>query len=226
MQKHVRRTAGRGGILMLIDTVCSLALYCQHCGRIHLQDVPLFSGKKYIALHCDSCGHTMGEITMRPRRGLTLSTACGICGGENVHQLSWRQLRKLSFEKLYCAHDHFELGYIGRWQDIAEFIDFNAAEYDSLHPGDGDEFLERQQMLLEALNRVHDLADRGELDCSCGSTDIAAAIMGNAIILECQTCASYCVLPARTAEDLQQLRPGMAADFIWKPPCRLDVRGK
>ena len=224
--KECAGIAQRGGILMLIDTACSVALYCQHCGRIQLQDVPLFSGKKYFEMQCDNCGHTMGEIVMRPRTGLTLRTICGVCEGENRHQLSWRQLRKLRFEKLYCAHDHFELGYIGQWQDIAEFLDFNAAEYDSLHPGDGDEFLERRQTLLEALNRVHDLAAQGELSCLCGSKDIAAAIMGESIVLECQTCGACCVLPARTAEDLQQLRPGMAADFIWKQPSRLDVREK
>ena len=211
---------------MLIDTVCSVALYCQHCGRIQLQDVPLFSGKRNVVIRCDSCAHIMGEITVRPRQGMVLRTACGVCGEENRRQLSWRQLRKLSFEKLYCAQDHFELGYIGQWQVIAEFLDFNAAEYDSLHPGDGDGFLERQQMLLVALNRVHDLAAHGELACACGSTDMAAAIMGDTIILECQTCGSYCILPARTADDLQQLCPGMAAKFDWKPPFRLDVRGK
>lgn len=211
---------------MLIDTACSLAFYCQRCGRIQLQDVPIFSGQKHFVMECGHCGHTMGEITFRPRTGLVLKTTCGVCKGENNQQFSWHQLRRLRFEKLYCQQDHFELGYIGQWQYIAEFLDFNAAEYDSLHPNDGDEFLERQQTLLEALNRVHELAASGELACPCGSQDISAGIQGEKIVLECQLCGSSCVLPARTAEDLQNLRPGRAAEFVWKPHSLLDVREK
>lgn len=211
---------------MLIDTACSLALYCQRCGRIQLQDVPLFSGQKHFVMECGNCGHTLGEITMQPRKGLLLKTTCGVCDRENKKQFSWRQLRRLRFEKLYCQQDHFELGYIGQWQDIAEFLDFNAAEYDSLHPNDGDEFLERQQTLLEALNRVHDLAASGELIGPCGSHDILAGIRDEQIILECQACESYCILPARTSEDLQRLRPGRATEFVWKPCSLLDAREK
>lgn len=213
-------------MVMLIDTACSLAFYCQRCGRIQLQDVPLFSGQKHFVMECGNCGHTMGEITWKPRKGLLLKTVCGACKGENHQQFTWRQLRRLRFEKLYCEHDHFELGYIGQWQDIAEFLDFNDAEYDSLHPNDGDRFLERQQTLLEALNRVHDLASSGELECPCGSSEISAAVRGEEIILECQSCGSYCILPAHNAENLQNLRPGMAAAFVWKPRSFLDVRGK
>ena len=132
-------------MVMLIDTACSLACYCQCCGRIQLQDVPLFSGQKHFVMECGNCGHTMGEITWKPRKGLLLKTVCGACRGENQQQFTWRQLRRLRFEKLYCEHDNFELGYIGQWQAIAEVLDCNDAEYDSLHPNDGDRFLERQQ---------------------------------------------------------------------------------
>lgn len=211
---------------MVIDTACSLAFYCQRCGHIRLQDVPIFNGQSKYIMQCDNCGQEIGTVTLRPRQGLLLKTNCGVCGTTNQHQFTWRQLRKLRFEKLYCKDDNFELGYIGRWQDIAEFLDFNAAEYDSLHPGDGDNFLERQQILLEALNRVHDLATADELFCSCGSDQITAAVMGDEIVLSCNSCGSYCVLPARCADDLQQLRLGKAVDFVWKPRTVLDVREK
>ena len=153
---------------MLIDTACSLAFYCQRCGRIQLRDVPLFNGQMQFVMECGNCGHEMGKITLRPRKGLELNMECGVCKGMNRQVFSWRQLRKLRFARLYCQHDNFELGYIGRWQDIAEFLDFNTAEYDALHPADGDGYIEHQQTLLEALNRIHDLAASGELECSCG----------------------------------------------------------
>lgn len=211
---------------MLIDTACSVAFYCQCCGRIHLFDVPLFSGKRHFTMECADCGHKMGEISMRPKKGLIIKTRCGVCGGENSKQFSYRQLKRINFEKLYCQHDNFELGYIGKWQNIAEFLDFNAAEYDALHPSDADGFLEHQQTLLEALNRVHDLARHGELICLCGSAEISAGIAKDEIILECAHCGSYCIVPARTKEDLERLLPGRALSLEWRPHTFLDVWGK
>lgn len=201
---------------MLIDTACSVAFYCQRCGRIQLQDVPLFSGQMHFVMECGNCGHEMARVKLKPRKGLVIDTDCGICGGHNHHIYGWRQLRRLRFARLYCQHDNFELGYIGNWQNIAEFMDFNAAEYDALHPADGDGYLERQQTLLEALNRIHDLALRGELECSCGCADIAAAVHGESVLLECRHCGSFCEIPAKTAQDLRALKPGRAGDFVWK----------
>ena len=195
---------------MLINTLCSVALYCQRCGKVQLRDVPLFSGQECLELLCGACGGRMAEVSLKPRRGFLLKTRCGACGEVTQAQYSWQQLKKLHFEKLYCQHDHFELGYIGRWQDIAEFLDFNEAEYDSLHPEGGDRFLERQQILLEALTRVHELASNGELSCPCGSQDVMAGIMDGNIVLGCGACGGSCLVPAETAEDLARLPERLA----------------
>ena len=198
---------------MLIDNLCSVALYCQRCGKVQLRDVPFFSGQARQELHCSACGAKMAEVRLRPKQGFLLTTRCGAC--ENLTQIrySWRQLRHLHFEKLYCQHDHFELGYIGSWQKIAEFLDFNEAEYDSLHPEGGDRYLERQQILLEALTRVHELAVHGELACPCGSQDVTAGIMGDSIVLACTSCGSSCVLPMLTAEDLAALTQRLSSSW-------------
>lgn len=220
---------------MVIDTACSLAFYCQCCGRIRLFDVPIFSGQRRFVMECANCGHKMGEITMRPKKGLVLKTKCGVCGGETQEQFSYRRLKRTRFEKLYCEHDNFELGYIGRWQDIAEFLDFNDAEYDALHPEESDDLpVGSQQTLLEALNRVHDLVRSGELACPCdsggggapgsvGVADLVAGIVGDKIILKCQHCESYCIIPAHSKEDLEKLLPGHGANFVWRPHTFLDV---
>ena len=204
---------------MLIDTLCSVALYCQRCGKVQLLDVPLFSGRQRQELRCGACGERMGETILRPKAGLGLTIHCGVCGGTSHQQYSWHQLKRLRFEKLYCHHDHFELGYIGRWQDIAEFLDFNDAEYDSMHPGDGDRFLERQQILLEGLTRVHELAAHGDLSCPCGSQEVSAGLTGESIVLQCYDCGSSCVLPVRSAEDLNHLMQALGAS--WRLQSRL-----
>lgn len=210
---------------MLIDTVCAAAFYCPDCGKVQLLDIPLFMGQQERTFHCENCGHALASYVMRPKQGLELSIPCGVCGKKVQQRFTWRQLRRLRFQKLYCEQDHFELGYIGKWQAIAEFLDFNAAEYDALHPEEGDLFMERQQRLLAAMNKLHDLVAQEQLSCTCGSHALSAGILGDHVLLECQDCGSSCVLPMSTAADLRQLGPDCLREAIWQPGPLLDVPG-
>lgn len=199
---------------MLVDTLCSVAFYCRRCGRIEITDVPVFSGRGEQVLTCSHCGAQKAVIHIEPGSGLVLETTCSVCESKNRLVYPLRKLKTLRFEKVYCQSDHFELGYIGRWQDLAEFLDFNAAEYDALHPQDAYNFMERQQILLEAFNRLHDLAEEGELFCPCGGHEFTADIAEDSIHLECTHCASSAVIPARTPDDLRQLQPGCEVAFL------------
>lgn len=199
---------------VIIHTLCSVAFYCQRCGQIHIHDVPCFSGRRELVLSCDNCSHEQAVLRIRPRKGLVMEIACGVCGTKNTVSYPLRLLRQMAFEKIYCGQDKFELGYIGDWQAIAEFIDFNTAEYEALHPGDDDNFMGRQQILLEAVNRVHDMAETGELVCPCGSHDFIADVAEDSILLECTHCGSYAILPAGSAEDLRSIAPGHPVEFL------------
>ncbi len=211
---------------MLIDTLCSAAFYCPACGKVQQRDILLFDGGQKHVFRCENCGHELASFTIRPKDGLKLSIPCGVCQEVSEHHFSWHQLRRMKFQKIYCEKDHFELGYIGEWQTIAEFLDFNAAEYDALHPEEGEQLIERQQFLLAGMNRLHDLLTSGELRCDCGSRNLSAGIVGSDIVLECQTCGSSCVVPAHQAEDLQRLKAGSLELGEWKRGPMLDVPGK
>ena len=199
---------------MLLDVLCSVAFYCQRCGQIHIQDVPYFTGRQRLTLHCGNCSHVQASIRLRPQAGLSLYIPCGVCGMENEIVFSLHQLRSLRFEKIYCREDRFELGYIGKWKAIAEFLDFNAAEFDSLHPSDDANYMGQQQVLLEAVNRVHELAERGAFQCCCGGQDFTAHVADTSILLECLHCGSHALIPARGGEDLQKLSPGIEVPFL------------
>lgn len=204
---------------MVIQTACALAIYCQRCGHIHVQDVPLFTGPKPMPLHCSSCGHEVARVWMRPHDGLRIQLDCGVCGGRNEREFNLRHLCSIKLEKLYCTHDHFELGYIGRHQEIERFLSC------ALSPGEQGT-LERQQLLLEALNRVHELAFTGEILCDCGSHHIMATLVDDDVLLTCENCGSFARVPAGTAADLQKLRPGMTREIVWKHLPFLDAGEK
>lgn len=194
---------------MLIRTVCSIAIYCQRCGKIHIYDVPYFFGTKQLVLQCDSCGYERAVLLKRAGNKLELTVECISCGNVNKKIYSIKKLRKLQLEKIYCSQEHFELGYIGRRNSIQELLEFNRAEFEALHSNDGKNFIEKQQILLEAVNRVHDIAEKGAISCSCGCKEISADIRGNAIILECCNCGGYYVLHVENSGDLVRLERGL-----------------
>ena len=194
---------------MLIRDACGLALYCQHCGSIHIHDVPYFSGEEQARLLCESCGYEKARLSRLGKGRVAVEVSCVVCGTENRFVYALRRLRHIGLEKIYCAADRFELGYIGRRRRIEELMRFNQAEFEALHPHDGKNFIEKQRILLEALNRIHDLAKAGDIVCPCGSEELTADIRGSYIVLECEHCGSCCTIRAENAGDLERLRFGV-----------------
>ncbi len=206
---------------MVIQTVCSVALYCQRCGKVHVHDVPYFAGTRRLVLRCDSCAHEQAVLVRCRAHKIELRIACAVCDRVNTMVYSLRRLHRLQLEKIYCQKDHFELGYIGRRRRIEELLTFNQAEFAALHPGEDKDQAEKQRVLLAAMNCLHDIAAAGDLLCSCGSSDISADIRGSSIVLTCGHCGSYCLLPAEHAEDLAKLR--RLDEFVFVLP---DLRKK
>ena len=194
---------------MLIRDACGLALYCQQCGSIHIHDVPYFPDERQLRLLCESCGHEKARLLRLSRGRVAIDVSCVVCGTENRFVYALRRLRHVGLEKIYCTTDRFELGYIGRRRRIEELMRFNQAEFEALHPHDGKNFIEKQRILLEALNRIHDLARAGEIVCPCGCEELAVDIRGSRIVLECEHCGSFCVVRAENAGDLEKLRFGV-----------------
>lgn len=202
---------------MMIRNACSLALYCQRCGSIHVHGVPYFTGERETSLVCRSCGHEKARVERLPNGRIALWVRCVGCGATNRFVYALKYLRRIGLEKIYCARDHFELGYIGRRRRIAELMAFNQAEFEALHPEGGRHFVTRQRVLLEALNRLHDMARNGDIVCPCGSDDISADIRGSFIVLECNRCGSFHVLRAEDERDLSRLGRGFGIGLLQPP---------
>ena len=207
--------SGKEGVAgVLIREVCSVAFYCRRCGKIHVHDIPYFAASRTV-LRCDRCGHE--QVVCERLDGshkIAFSVGCVICGEENRTVYSLKNLRRILLEKVFCQHDHFELGYIGRRRRIEEFLAFNQAEFEALHPHDDKNFIEKQRILLEAINRVHEMAAHGGIVCPCGRGCISADIQGSSIVLECDSCGSYYVLRAETEKDLARIGRGMDIGLI------------
>ena len=193
-------------IRLIIKEVCSVAVYCQCCGKLHIHDIPYFIGSRKIPLRC-SCGYEQALLVGMGAQHIGLQIPCVVCNLRHETIFSLKKLRRLPLEKIYCRKDHFELGYIGQREKIKELLDFSRRELDLWQKEAGLPYpIEQQQILLQAINRVHDLAARQSVVCRCGNRDISVDIKESLLVLECGRCGSYHVIDAQTEADLQKIK--------------------
>lgn len=56
--------------------------------------------------------------------------------------------------------------------------------------------------MIENLNKVHSIVEKGGLRCCFGSKQVQAIVCYDSIELSCQQCSGHCKIPAKTKTDL------------------------
>lgn len=190
---------------MIVKATWAMALYCQRCGKLHIHDISYFEPLAHtVCLRC-SCGYQQAVLARTVPGCFALSIPCVVCDSVHYETFASKKLVRIRAEKIYCAKDHFELGYVGKRERIEEILAFNKHEFASLGWENSEEQMEKQQVLLDVLNRLHDIAELGGIDCPCGKAAISADIVGSSVILECSHCGSYYIVPAKAECDLKKL---------------------
>lgn len=191
---------------MIIHANWSVALYCQRCGKIEIHDVSYFTKQDSTkTLRC-SCNHPQATLIRTAPNLVKLQIPCGACNSLHEAKYKAKHLLKLKIEKIYCSKDFFELGYIGKREAIEEILAFTKQEFESIMQSE--EQIEKQQIFLEIINKLHDIAEQGGIVCPCGSKAIEANISGDsdAVVLECLHCGGYCTIAAKDEDDLEKVR--------------------
>lgn len=190
---------------MLIRTAFSIALYCPRCGKLNLYDVSHFAlREKPLDLYC-SCRYKQASVTFVGAKQLALRLPCVLC--HSTHRLFFgRQVLRYSEpEKIYCPSENFELGLIGRREAIEDTLRLHENTFCQLwQEGMKPEEIRSQRILLEVLNKVHDIASEQNIYCMCGSHQMTADILPEGVLLTCLSCGGYELIRA-TEEELARL---------------------
>jgi len=189
---------------VLIHANWSVALYCQRCGKIEIHDVSYFTKQESVkTLRC-SCNHPQATLIRTASNQIKLQIPCGGCNSLHEANYKAKNLLKLKLEKIYCSKDFFELGYIGKREEIEEILAFTKREFERIIHSE--EQIEKQQIFFEVINKLHDIAEQGGIICPCESKAIEANLLGDSVILECLHCGSYCTVSAKDEDDLEKVR--------------------
>jgi len=189
---------------MTKGTLATLALYCGHCGKLHMQELSRFvlHGNQQVQLRC-SCGQKLATLSSTGRQVL-LRLPCAVCRKEHIVCFDVREFWQGQFEKIYCRTEKIELGYWGEQILIRGMVDECTRECSRLIPDIGaEEYVEDPRVMLEVLNRIHDLAEQEEVYCACGSCTIEVQLLPDGVVLECMCCGGVLVIPASTEGDLR-----------------------
>ena len=211
---------------MVINALSTLALYCSRCGKIELHSISRFTMQKTgeHQLIC-SCGQHQATITAAGRRQCLLRIPCLVCEVSHLICLDSQTLWQTEVERIYCPEENFELGFVGESHAVAKMIAYNsdavenlAREMDEL---DGEDIQGDSRIILEILNRIHDIAEQGGVYCRCGSSEIVADVAADAVELTCLQCGCQQSVSAKSEKDLEQLSQVRVIELI---PYRLKSR--
>jgi hypothetical protein len=192
---------------MVINTVSTLALYCSRCGKIHMHNISRFNLKSIgnRNLVC-SCGQIQATVTSIGERQCLLDIPCVLCQTNHVICLDSKRLWHAELDKIYCVQENFELGFVGAREVIEETVTKYKVEFERLASDmdidEYDDYIENPQVMLEALNKVHDMAAKGGVHCRCGSSAIGTEVLPDGIELECAQCGGQLVIQAQNEQDL------------------------
>lgn len=203
---------------MVIGTAATLALYCPRCGKIQNHDISRFDMKDSARLDliC-SCGQIQATLTVC-RHQYLLNIPCLVCQTNHVIRLDKKAFWHTKFDKIYCAQENLELGFIGQRANIEKTIADHKREFDNMvHELDFDdngEYIENPSVMLEILNRVHDIAERGNIVCRCGSTAVEINLLPDGIEISCACCGGHKIISARSEHDLESVAALQAIELV------------
>jgi hypothetical protein len=95
---------------------------------------------------------------------------------------------------------------MGRDEDVRKKIDSLERELDELINLFGyDNYFTNTQVMFDAMNKIHDIAEAGNLLCECGNKDIELLMLPDKIHLKCSKCTGSKIIKASSNSDLKDL---------------------
>lgn len=197
---------------MVAEYQTYIAFRCPQCGEVGIEQISLFhfSGGAKVILTCD-CGAECVTVTQVKER-FQMHVVCAAC--LDTHTYSIR--RQAFFGKLlttfYCPNS--QIGVLSVGSEALAMTDMRRQDeaFEELFGESGLSFLsdevqlESEQVMLQAIDRIHELASLGNVFCRCGSHNISFRINSDSLELVCEQCGVFERIAAASEEDLAQLQ--------------------
>jgi len=192
---------------MLIDTSKTIAYKCSSCGSFEFFNISLFSllhlkGNNY---YC-RCRKSCITIKQEGESGFLIKTPCMGCGNEHIYLIGKKDMVFKELNVFNCPETGMQQCFLGKDILVRKKVDNLEEELDELIDMFGyDNYFKNTQVMLDSLNKIHDIAAQGCLFCECGSANIELVLLSDRILLKCSKCSAGKLVKAATNEDLKDL---------------------
>ncbi len=191
---------------MIINKNSTIAYKCPVCGSIEFDDVSIFdfSGKREHTITC-GCKDSSVNLTMKRNKQCTIAVPCIACSETHAFTIPTNALWNNNIMSFSCPNTGMGLCFIGKDDIVRTSVDDYEIQMDLLlnDIGYDDDFL-NNTVMLNTIDRIHDIAGKGNLLCQCGSHDIELEVLYDCVALMCNKCQTCEVINARTNKDLKE----------------------
>lgn len=192
---------------MLIDTSVTIAYKCSSCGTFEFFNISLFTllYKKESIFTC-RCNKSSIMVARENYKHFRVRIPCMGCGSEHKFVFSRKDFLYKDVNVFYCPVTGLQQCFIGNDEKVRRRIDNLEKEFDELIDKFGyDNYFKNTQVMFDALNKIHDIAEQGNLDCECGSNGIELVLLSDRIHLKCKKCGRNRVVNAASNKDLKDI---------------------
>jgi hypothetical protein len=192
---------------MIVDTYLTISYKCNVCGTFDFLPVSLFGlmRNSRTKILC-RCKKSSIEIFQKNQRDFIVHVPCIACGRSHMHSFNRKILFKSGTTTYLCPNTLIQQCFIGNDIDVRVKVDSIERELDDIIDRCGyDSYFDNTQVMFDSLNRIHDLAEQGNLLCECGNNEIGLFLYPGSIYLKCAVCPAAITIPAVSNENLKVL---------------------
>jgi len=192
---------------MIINTDITIAYKCSSCGTFEFFDISLFKLLfKKVCHHQCRCKKSRITVFGGNTKELRITIPCIACGEDHLFIISRKAILDNEVNIFYCPKTGMQQCFVGKDSEVRKKIDTLEKELDELINMFGyDSYFENTQVMFDALNKIHDIAEHGSLYCECGNDDIELVLLSDRILLKCKKCIGNRVVNAASNEDLKHI---------------------
>ena len=191
---------------MVIHELNTIAYKCPVCGSIEFNYISIFdfSGREAYTIRC-SCGKGFVKMTIKHNKKCVATMPCIACNDVHLYTIALKSLWREEIVCFRCPNTGIELCFIGKDDIVRKSVDQYEMQMDLLMNDIGyDDYFINNTVMLNTIDKIHDIAEQGNLFCQCGSNSINLQMFYDRVELVCNKCQTYEVIKASTNQDLKR----------------------
>lgn len=189
---------------MILHTKFTISFKCYSCGKYIFKELSLFDGitDKSNITFC-SCGKNYLKIVKTKKDEYSISFKCFSCSNIHKYRIYTKKIIEYSLNILYCRTTGMQNCFIGNDFEVFRKVDIIEKQLDNILDDEYGKYFNNSFVMIEVVNRVNELLERNDIECSCGRSALKVDLLRKAVLISCQLCDNYGIIKSETNNDLK-----------------------